>query len=143
MCWCRTLHVKVRSLKSILFLRYLRLCNVLCIRNIWAIPTYKVYQPYDSYCIPVKVVARKLHPLLLCVGKGYMWTTKCLHMYGNETPRFNEHAKFVRLVLQCLVLVTPVHFCSYLEDYGSSRLQGGRAKQRYIVIVDLTQFAAM
>ena len=39
--------VKVRSVESVLFSRYLCLCNVLRICNIRAIPTYRVYRLYD------------------------------------------------------------------------------------------------
>ena len=39
--------VKVRSLESVPFPRYLCLCNVLRICNIRAIPTYRVYRLYD------------------------------------------------------------------------------------------------
>ena len=40
--------VKVRSLESVPFSRYLCLCNVLRICNIRAIPTYRVYRLYDT-----------------------------------------------------------------------------------------------
>ena len=39
--------VKVRSVESVLFSRYLCLCNVLRICNIRAIPSYRVYRLYD------------------------------------------------------------------------------------------------
>ena len=40
---------KVRSVESVLFLRYFHFCNVLCILcNIRAIPTYRVYRLYDK-----------------------------------------------------------------------------------------------
>ena len=32
-----------------------------------------------------RVVARKLHASLLCVGRNYAWATKCPYVYGNET----------------------------------------------------------
>ena len=41
--------VKVRSLESVPFSRYLRLCNVLRICDVRAIPTYKVYQPCERF----------------------------------------------------------------------------------------------
>ena len=39
--------VKVRSLESVPFSRYLCLCNVLRICDIRAIPIYRVYRLYD------------------------------------------------------------------------------------------------
>ena len=37
-------------------------------------------------CKVHRVVARKVHPSLLGVGKNYAWATKCPHAYCAETP---------------------------------------------------------
>ena len=39
-------------------------------------------------CKVHRVVARKVHPSLLGVGKNYAWATKCPHAYCAETPVF-------------------------------------------------------
>ena len=42
-------------------------------------------------CKVHRVVARKVHPSLLGVGKNYAWATKFPHAYCAETPvRFSE-----------------------------------------------------
>ena len=66
--------VKVRSLESVPFSRYLCLCNVLHICNIRAILTYRVYRLYDFYlCQPVI-------PLLITVRASQ-------HQGGIEPPK--------------------------------------------------------
>ena len=43
-------------------------------------------------CKVHRVVARKVHPSLLGVGKNYAWATKCPHAYCAETPVADGHA---------------------------------------------------
>ena len=38
----------LRNFIKLRVLRYLGICNVLCICSVWAIPTYRVYRLYDS-----------------------------------------------------------------------------------------------
>ena len=45
--------MKVRTLQSLLTLRYLVFCNVLHICNVRAIPTYRVYRLYDELFVMV------------------------------------------------------------------------------------------
>ena len=40
--------VKIESSEMVQFSRYFRFCNELCLCDVRAIPTCRVYQPYDS-----------------------------------------------------------------------------------------------
>ena len=47
-------------------------------------------------CKVHRVVARKVHPSLLGVGKNYAWATKCPHAYCAETPvKSGERGRFL------------------------------------------------
>ena len=71
--------MNVRNLRSLPTLRYLVLCNVLHICNVWAIPTYRVYRLYNIYIYSYNAtyacyIIVFMHAILvqhhLCSGQG-------------------------------------------------------------------------
>ena len=50
-------------------------------------------------CKVHRVVARKVHPSLLGIGKNYAWATKLPHAYCAETPVRRRQTKPITLPL--------------------------------------------
>ena len=61
-------------------------------------------------CKVHRVVARKVHPSLLGVGKNYAWATKCPHAYCAETPICHAYAHIISDHNNNIIVA---HVCGY------------------------------